>query len=101
MPLVADAGVVPTGGFTVHAVEGTASGTQSAIYVPDQSLQNVVLYHFTSADPAATAADFVGLNKPVQENLNQIAEAFQRDVDELTIVVLDRERHHDLIAQIR
>jgi fructose-1,6-bisphosphatase II len=37
----------------------------------------------------------------VQENLNQIAEAFDRDVDELTIVVLDRERHHDLIAQIR
>src|SRR5437660_11444552 len=48
-----------------------------------------------------TAADFVGLKKPVQENLNQIAEAVQRDVDELTIVVLDRERHHDLIAQIR
>ena len=37
----------------------------------------------------------------VQENLDQIAEAFQRDVDELTIIVLDRERHHDLIAQIR
>jgi len=37
----------------------------------------------------------------VHENLNQIAEAFKRDVDELTITVLDRERHHDLIAQIR
>src|SRR5437660_10310155 len=48
-----------------------------------------------------TAADFVGLKKPVQANLNQIADAFKRDIDELTIVVLDRERHHDLIAQIR
>jgi fructose-1,6-bisphosphatase II len=48
-----------------------------------------------------TAGDYVNLNNSVQENLNQIAEAFQRDVDELTIVVLDRERHHDLIAQIR
>jgi len=37
----------------------------------------------------------------VQENVSRIADAFQRDVDELTIVVLDRERHHDLIAQIR
>ena len=46
-------------------------------------------------------AQHVGLQQSVQENLNQIAEAFDRDVDELTIVVLDRERHHDLIAQIR
>src|SRR5207244_1974514 len=47
------------------------------------------------------AADRVTLKQSVQENLNQIAEAFDRDVDELTVVVLDRERHHDLIAQIR
>jgi fructose-1,6-bisphosphatase II len=37
----------------------------------------------------------------VQENVSRIADAFKRDVNELTIVVLDRERHHDLIAQIR
>jgi fructose-1,6-bisphosphatase II len=48
-----------------------------------------------------TAAKSVSLNASVQENLNGIAEAFQRNLDELTIVVLDRERHHDLIAQIR
>jgi len=47
------------------------------------------------------AADFVGLDKSVAENLNQMAEAFKRDVNELTIIVLERERHHDLIAQIR
>jgi len=48
-----------------------------------------------------TAGDYVSLNHSVSENLNQIADAFKRDVNELTIVVLDRERHHDLIAQIR
>jgi fructose-1,6-bisphosphatase II len=48
-----------------------------------------------------TAADHVSLEYSVQENLNRMAEAFQRDVNELTIIVLDRERHHDLIAQIR
>jgi fructose-1,6-bisphosphatase/sedoheptulose 1,7-bisphosphatase-like protein len=48
-----------------------------------------------------TAAKFIDLRSSVQENLGQIAEAFQRDIDELTIVVLDRERHHDLIAQVR
>jgi fructose-1,6-bisphosphatase II len=45
--------------------------------------------------------DYADLSNSVQENLSQIAEAFKRDVDELTIIVLDRERHHDLIAQIR
>src|ERR1041385_2736224 len=48
-----------------------------------------------------TAAEYVHLSPSVQENLNQLAEAFKRDVDELTVIVLDRERHHDLIAQIR
>jgi fructose-1,6-bisphosphatase class II len=48
-----------------------------------------------------TAADAVSLASSVEENLNRMAEAYKRDVDELTIVVLDRERHHDLIAQIR
>ncbi len=48
-----------------------------------------------------TAADAVSLTASVEENLSRMAEAYKRDVDELTIVVLDRERHHDLIAQIR
>jgi fructose-1,6-bisphosphatase II len=48
-----------------------------------------------------TAADVVSLNATVEENLNAMAQAFQRDVNELTIVVLDRERHQDLISQIR
>lgn len=49
--------------------------------------------------PTATAV--VDINNSVHENLNQMAEAFKRDVNELTIVVLDRDRHEDLIAQIR
>jgi fructose-1,6-bisphosphatase class II len=48
-----------------------------------------------------TAAQYVSLNNSVEENLKQMAEAFKRDVNELTITVLDRERHSDLIGQIR
>jgi hypothetical protein len=61
MPLVADPAVVPTGGFAVHAVEGVNPGMSSEVSVPDQSLQNVVLDHFTGLDPAATAADYVAV----------------------------------------
>jgi fructose-1,6-bisphosphatase/sedoheptulose 1,7-bisphosphatase-like protein len=37
----------------------------------------------------------------VAENLRNIANAFERDIDDLTIVVLDRDRHRQLIADIR
>src|SRR5512140_2602757 len=48
-----------------------------------------------------TAAEHVKLSDSIADTLSNIAKAFQRDVDEITVVVLDRERHHDLIAQIR
>src|SRR5205085_8048382 len=70
-----------------------ASEKGGLLNAPDVYMDKIVV--------GPTAAERVGLKKSVQENLNQIAEAFSRDVDELTIVVLDRERHHDLIAQIR
>jgi fructose-1,6-bisphosphatase II len=37
----------------------------------------------------------------VAENLRNIARAFQREVNELVVVVLDRDRHRQLIADIR
>jgi fructose-1,6-bisphosphatase II / sedoheptulose-1,7-bisphosphatase len=43
----------------------------------------------------------VHLDAPVTENLRNIARALDRDIEDLTIVVLDRERHAQLIADIR
>src|SRR6266536_327540 len=86
--------------IAVDPLEGTnlcATGAANAIavlaaaekggllYAPDVYMDKIVV--------GPTAAELVGLDKSVQENLNQIAEAFQRDVNELTIVVLDRDRH--------
>ena len=43
----------------------------------------------------------VDLDAPVRENLRAIARALGRQVDELSVVVLDRPRHEELIRQIR
>jgi fructose-1,6-bisphosphatase II len=43
----------------------------------------------------------IDINAPVRENLNNIARAKNRDVDDLTVVVLDRPRHEQLIEQVR
>jgi fructose-1,6-bisphosphatase II len=47
------------------------------------------------------AADAIDIDRSATENLEQVAEAKGVDVDSLTVVVLERERHDDLIAEIR
>jgi fructose-1,6-bisphosphatase II len=43
----------------------------------------------------------IDLGKPIEENVRAIAEAFGRNVNDITTIVLDRPRHHDLIEDIR
>jgi fructose-1,6-bisphosphatase II len=43
----------------------------------------------------------IDLLKPMGENVRAIAEAFGRNVNDITTIVLDRPRHHDLIEDIR
>ncbi|MFO0597579.1 MAG: class II fructose-bisphosphatase [Myxococcaceae bacterium] len=49
--------------------------------------------------PAARGA--IDLNKTATENLLAIAKKMDRAVSELTVVILDRERHADLIKEVR
>jgi fructose-1,6-bisphosphatase class II len=100
--------IYPEVDIAVDPLEGTnlcATGSANSIATIAASekggLLNAPDIYMDKIVVGPTAADFVNLNASVEENLNKMAEAFQRDVDELTIVVLDRERHHDLIAQIR
>ena len=100
--------IYPEVDIAVDPLEGTnlcATGSANSIATIAASekggLLNAPDIYMDKIAVGPTAADFVSLNASVEENLNRLAEAFQRDVDELTIVVLDRERHHDLIAQIR
>ncbi len=43
----------------------------------------------------------IDLLRPVGENIEAIAEAFGRRVNDVTTIILDRPRHHDLIEEIR
>jgi len=49
----------------------------------------------------ATSRGQIDLLKPVGENIEAIATAFGRRVNDVTTIVLDRPRHHDLIEEIR
>jgi fructose-1,6-bisphosphatase II len=47
------------------------------------------------------AASVIDLSKTATENLEAIAKAMKRTVAELTVVILDRDRHLDLIKEVR
>jgi fructose-1,6-bisphosphatase II len=47
------------------------------------------------------AKGVIDIEKPVTENLKAIAEAKGKDLEDLTTIILDRDRHKDLIAEVR
>jgi fructose-1,6-bisphosphatase II len=47
------------------------------------------------------ARGHIDLLRPVGDNVRAIADAFGRMVNDITTIVLDRPRHHDLIADLR
>ncbi|HKI53880.1 MAG TPA: class II fructose-bisphosphatase [Anaerolineales bacterium] len=47
------------------------------------------------------ARGVIDIEKPITENLKAIAKAKQKDVEDLTTIVLDRDRHIQVIAEIR
>jgi fructose-1,6-bisphosphatase class II len=63
------------------------------LYAPDVYMDKIVV--------GPTARGAVHIDAPVAENLRNIATAFGRKVSDLTIVVLDRPRHDQLISDIR
>jgi len=77
------------GAITVLA----ASERGGLLHAPDCYMQKIVV------GPAAKGA--VDLEAPVKHNLKSIARRLQRGVDDLVVVVLDRPRHEQLIADIR
>lgn len=49
----------------------------------------------------AEAADAIDIRDDVETNLRRVAKAKQRNVRDLTVVILDRPRHDDLVKEVR
>ena len=100
------------GGFAVDIavdpLEGTnlcATGTPGAIAVLAAAERGGLLHapdiYMDKLVVPGPARGKVDLNAPVADNLKAIACALDRDVDDLVVIVLDRPRHENLIAEIR
>lgn len=47
------------------------------------------------------AADFIELDAPVAENIKRVAKAKNADPDDITVIILDRDRHEGIIKEVR
>src|SRR5436853_2949489 len=77
------------GAITVLA----ASEARGLLHAPDCYMEKIVV--------GPSCKGLVDLDAPVAENLKNIAKGLERSVQDLAIVVLDRPRHENLIAEVR
>jgi len=100
-PPLVDIAVDPIDGTTL-----TATGRSGALSVVALAPRGAMVSpgKLVYMEKIAVGPDAVGhidINAPVVANLKAIAQAKHRDVDDLTVMILDRPRHADLIKQVR
>ena len=86
------AGIVARGGSGAMAMIA-AGDPGSFLTLPDMYMRKMAV--------GPLARGKIDLKRPVAENIEAIATAFGRRVADVTTIVLDRPRHHDLIEEIR
>jgi fructose-1,6-bisphosphatase class II len=105
---IASRTVYDTVDIAVDPLEGTnlcATGAPNAIAVLAASDKGGLLHapdiYMEKLVVGPSSKDVVDLDAPVADNLKAIAGRLDRRVEDLVVVVLDRERHAKLIADLR
>ena len=100
-PPAVDIAVDPIDGTTLlskglpGAIAAVALSARGTMNVPRQ------VFYMNKIAVGNDARDAININASVETNLKNVAEAMGRKVEELTVVVLDRPRHEQLLADIR
>src|SRR5437773_5256271 len=85
-------GVVARGGNGAMSMIAVG-GRGSMAPLPDMYMRQMAV--------GPVARGKIDLRRPVADNIQAIAAAFGRTVNDITTIVLDRPRHHDLIEDVR
>nr|HET6903398.1 class II fructose-bisphosphatase [Ktedonobacteraceae bacterium] len=103
-------GSLPAVDVAVDPVDGTRllargiSGALAVVAIAEQGSMYAAppgVYYMEKIAVGAAAKHVIDINAPVAVNLDRIARVRDAHIDDLTVVVLDRPRHEDLIRQIR
>lgn len=95
-----DIAVDPLDGTT-----STAKGLSNAISViaiaPKGTLYNTRVYYMEKLAVGPSAKGSIDLNKPLKDNLLNIAKALGKEIEDLTVAIQERDRHDGYIKQCR
>lgn len=94
--------------IAVDPVEGTnlvAKGRPGAIAVfacaPKGCLLHAPDMYMDKIAVGPRAKGCIDIDAPIEENLSRVAKALDRKISDLNVVLLDRERHYELMERIR
>jgi len=95
-----DIALDPLEGTTICARGGVGAISVIAVaergnflHAPDTYMQKI------ACGPAAKGV--IDLDKSTKENVGRVAEALRKSIQDVTVVILDRPRHQELIAEVR
>jgi fructose-1,6-bisphosphatase II len=95
-----DLALDPLEGRGVVARGGHGAMSMIAVGEPG-SLRALPVMYMRKLAVGPLARGRIDLGRPVTESVRAVAEAFGRNVNDITTIVLDRPRHHDLIEELR
>lgn len=100
-PPLVDIAVDPIDGTTILSLG--RSGALAVVAVSERGTmydpKNILYMNKIAVGPEAAGS--IDIQAPIDVNLRSIARAKRKDLDDLTVIVLDRPRHQDLIRTIR
>ena len=96
-----DIAVDPIDGTTVLSLGRSGSLSVVALSERDTMYDPKHIVYMDKIAVGAEAAGVIDIEAPIDVNLRNIARAKRKDIDDLTVIILDRPRHADLIRQVR
>src|SRR5579859_913934 len=103
-------GALPEVDVAVDPVEGTellalgAPGAMAAVAIAERGSMYAAppgVFYMEKIAVGPAARHVIDINAPIATNLDRIARVRDSHIDDLTVVVLDRPRHQEIIRQIR
>lgn len=77
-----------------NAISVISAGAKgSLLHAPDTYMEKIAV--------GPQAKNVIDINAPVKTNIQKVAKALGKKIEEITVIVLDRERHKQLIEDIR
>ena len=95
-----DLALDPIEGRGVVARDGVGAIAMLAV-APEGALLPLPEMYMRTIAVGPRARGVIDLNRPVADNVRAVADSFDRQPIDITALVLDRPRHHDLVEELR